>query len=99
MSFGASALARLGDRCWEAVEALKGDWLRPFAALLLTAPPQQHFEVRGAPCKQAQFAHADGTEVSTRHLVNKLMNIAAQATLLSVVFRQSQPYNHRDGRP
>lgn len=70
VSFGASALARLDERCWEAVEAHKGDWLRPFAALLLAAPPQQHFEVCGAPCKWAPFAHANGTEVSTGQLAN-----------------------------
>ncbi len=43
--FGATALARLGDRCWASLVPWAGDWLRPFAALLLAAPPPPRMQV------------------------------------------------------
>lgn len=50
--FGATALARLGDRCWAATAPRAGDWLRPFAALLLAAPPAHRMEVCRCCAKQ-----------------------------------------------
>lgn len=47
--FGATALARLGDRCWAAVGPRCGDWLRPLAALLLASPPPNRAQVGNLP--------------------------------------------------
>jgi hypothetical protein len=46
VSFAATAMVKIGDRCWEMAKAHCGDWLRPFAELLLAAPPAEHFQVR-----------------------------------------------------
>ncbi len=79
--FGATALARLGDRCWAALVPRAGDWLRPFAALLLAAPPPHRMEVRGRCCA-SQDCRSRQDAVANSRLQNVFKFARSSAQLL-----------------